>query len=103
MLLLLVGAAAVGILYVVKKASGNEDDWTAYKEAQLGESYSVVKNRFAAASEDFTSHADSRDAGFGSQYKEAAEIGSVRMLVVRSREDAFMLGFDKDNQLVYKN
>ena len=102
-LVLLVGAAAVGIMYAIKKASGNEDDWARYNEVRLGESYSSVRQRFSAASDDFRSTADARDAGYASQYYEATQAGAVRMFIVPSREDAFMFGFDKDDRLIYKN
>jgi hypothetical protein len=102
-LLLLVGAAAVGILYVVKQASSNEGDWALYEQTRIGESYPVVRGRFGAAGDDLNTLSDSRSIGYASEFKESAEVGAVRMFVVPSRADAFIFAFDKDGKLVYKS
>ena len=102
-LLILVGAAAVGIIYVIQKASTNEDEWNEFRNVHLGDTHAAVRARFSAASDDMLSMSDARAAGYISDFKKAAEAGGVKMFVVPSRDDSFIFAFDKDNRLVYKN
>lgn len=102
-LLLLVGGAAVGIVYVIRQATSNEADWEAYRQSKLGDSYSSVKSKFGTVSEDLTTLSDARTAGHAGAFKEMIDAGGTRMFVVPSREDLFLFGFDKDNRLMYKN
>jgi hypothetical protein len=102
-LILLVGAAAVGILYVIRKASSNEEDWAQYQEVHLGDAYGTVRSRFSSASEDLRTNGDARASGYLSSFKEATNAGATRMFIVPTREDSFMFGFDKEDRLVYKN
>lgn len=99
-LLLLVGGAAVGIMYAVRQASSNEGDWEEYRKTQLGDSYTSVRNRFSSASGDIITLSDARAAGYSESFKETIESGGTKMFIVPSREDAFMFGFDKDDKLV---
>src|SRR5687767_14508138 len=101
-LVLLVAAAAFGIVYVIQKASSNEGDWEEYRKVRLGDSYSSVRGRFSSASDDVLTLADARTSGYPSIYKEAIEQGAARFFIVPSREDRFFFGFDKGDRLVYK-
>src|SRR5262245_49282239 len=102
-LLLLVGAVAVAIIYVVRQASSNEADWALYEQTRIGESYQTVRGRFEAAGDDLSTLADARTLGYGSEFKESLEAAAVRMFVVPSRADAFIFAFSQDGRLVYKN
>lgn len=102
-LIILVAGAAIGIMYAIRKASTNEDDWAEYEKIRLGESYNSVRARFTTASGDLQTLSDARTVGYSSAFKECVEAGGTRMFIVPTREDAFMFGFDKDNKLVYKN
>jgi hypothetical protein len=102
-LIVLVGAAAVGVMYVIRQASSNEGDWDEYRKVRLGESYSSVRAKFSAASEDLFTLSDARSAGCISVFKEATEAGAAKMFIVPSREDRFFFAFDKDGKLVYKS
>jgi hypothetical protein len=102
-LVILVAAAAFGIVYVIRQASSNEGDWEEYRKVRLGDSYSSVRGRFSSASDDIFTLADARTAGYPSMYKEAVELGATRCFIVHSREDRFFFGFDKGDRLVFKN
>lgn len=102
-LLLLVGAAAVGIIYAVRQASSNEEDWARYEQTRLGEKYATVRARFAAASDDLNTLTDARSIGYASEFKEASDAGAARLFIVPSQADSFIFAFDKDDKLVYKN
>lgn len=101
-LILLVGAAAVGITYAIRQASSNEGDWDEYRRVRLGESYASVRAKFSSASDDLFTMSDARSAGYASVFKEASEAGAAKMFIVPSREDRFFFAFDKDGKLVYK-
>ena len=101
-LLVVVAAISVGIFFAVQKASSNEDDWNSYRAVEPGDLRASVTTRFSAISEDFHTLTDAGGMGFGTDYKESTRLGGVRLLVVRSQNDAFIFGFDKDDRLVYK-
>ena len=102
-LLLVVGAIAVGIIVVVQKASSNEGDWDSYRAVELGDTRTAVLGRFDTVSEDLQSLADAAGLGFQSDFKESARAGGARLIIVRSQTDAFVFGFDKEDKLVFKN
>ena len=102
-LLLLVGGAAVGIIYVIRKASTNEAEWESYRQTKLGESYSTVRARFGTVSDDMNTLSDARGAGHSGAFKEMLDAGGTRMFAIPAREDLFLFGFDKDGKLMYKN
>ena len=101
-LLILVGAAAVGVMYAIRQASSNEGDWEEYRKAKIGDSYASVRGKFSSVSDDFITLTDARSAGYATFWKEAVAAGAAKMFVVPSREDQFVFAFDKDNRLVYK-
>jgi hypothetical protein len=101
-LLLLVAATAVGILYVVRKASSNEDEWEAYRKVRIGDAYMSVRERFSSASDDISTMADARAAGYSTALKSTIEKGGTKLFVAPSRDDVFIFGFDKDDRLVHK-
>ncbi len=102
-LILLVAGAAAGIMFVIRKASTNEDDWAEYEKIRLGESYRSVRARFSTASDDLVTLTDARSAGYSTEFKEAVGAGGAKIFIVPTREDAFIFGFDKDDRLIYKN
>src|SRR5258705_50992 len=93
-LILLVAAGAAGIIYAVRKASTNEGDWAEYQKVKLGDSSASVLGRFSAVAWDVRTLTDARSAGQGSAYKEALEVGGVRLLVIPARPDLFLFAFD---------
>ena len=102
-LLLLVAGVLVGIVFVIRKASTNEDDWAEYEKVTMGETAASVRARLPAAGPEITSQIDARTSGYGSAFREIVELQGVMMIVVPSREDVFVFGFDKDGRCVYKN
>src|SRR5262245_15082898 len=102
-LVLVVGAIAVGIVVVVQKASSNEPDWDSYRAVELGDTRTAVLGRFSTVSEDFQSMADATGLGYQTDFKEMVRAGGGRLIVVRSQSDAFVFGFDKEDKLVFKN
>src|SRR5262245_58117152 len=102
-LILLVGGAAVGILYAVRKASSNDAEWEEYRKIRLGDSYDTVRARFSTASPDMITLSDARTAGYSEPFRETIDAGGTKFFVAPAGEDVFLFGFDKDDKLVYKN
>ena len=102
-LLVLVAAAAIGIIFVVKKASSNEGDWEAYRAVEIGDTRTAIQSKFPTASEDVQSLSDAGGLGLQSAFKETTKAGGVRLIVIKSQNDSFLFGFDKEDKLVYKD
>lgn len=102
-LLLLVAGVAIGILYVVRKATSNEDDWEQYNQVKIGHSAGSIRARFPGASPDLQTITDARSSGYTTEFKEIIELKGTMMFVVPSREDTFIFGFDSDGKCMYKN